>query len=86
MPACRSRVCSQSGLGAAGSIPRTTRVTNRSQPGAPWTGASSTSSTAKAASVVGGIGASSEDARPRSVKAAPVEWWNSRATPRIEKQ
>ena len=83
MPAWVSRRCIHPGDGRDGSTPRTTCATNRSQPGTPWIGASSSSSTANSPAA----GArSAAVGTPGSVNGAPVEWEYSRATPRIEKQ
>jgi len=68
-------------------MPRTIRVTNRSQPTFPAIGASSATVTPKPSGVAtGGSPPGKFAARPGSVKAAPVEWEYSRATPRMAKQ
>ena len=54
---------------------------------APWMGASSRTSTGKPSAVAAGGGPPGRfSARPGSVKAAPVAWAYSRATPRTAKQ
>ncbi len=82
MPDAVRRRCIHAGVVAAGSIPRTTRVTNRSHPTTPWTGAASSTSTGKPSGVAAGGSVGREPGRPGSVKRAPVECANSRATPR----
>ncbi len=64
-------------------MPRTTRPTNRSQPTRPFTGASSTTRTGYASSVVAGT---STSAGSRKVASRPVAWPYSRAMPRTLKQ
>ena len=84
MPASVRRTAIQRGVGAATSMPRTTRATYRSQPARSRIGASSRSSTGKPPSVAAGAGSAS--ARAGSVNAAPVACEYSRAMPRTEKQ
>ncbi len=87
MPAWTSRSCSHSGDGAAGSMPRTMRVTKRSHPATRFSGAASSTSTGKPSGVAAGTAPPGRfSGRPGSVNAAPVAWEYSRATPRMEKQ
>ena len=82
MPEPSSRRFIHGGVGADGSMPRTTRVTNRSHPTLPPIGAASSTSTTNPSGVAAGGGVVRFSASPRSVKGAPVEWEYSRPTPR----
>ena len=84
IPIWVSRRCIHGGDGRVGSMPRTIRATNRSQPACPSIGAASASRTAYPSSVGSGTESSAGSRKPPSVD--PCECQYSRARPRIEKQ